>query len=440
MIDCVAHQSSTIANNAAAVSALHDVLDLIEVSLLNRIVAAPRDMVGIVCYNVLHSPPPGLQTGGTDAARTQHVPTNCAIVLPLQPITKACIQHVKNWRCSTDAHAFASKWGQCPAPPPASCFADMLWLCSRMLTGSDYKLFSSTLMLLTHDDRPLRGGSPSDEQRTFVRAQDLRALEVDLVVVPMCDRFDDAPFYRELVCTVCDFEMETWRMERPADIRENIQTRTFRRDYRRACLRYLALELGEGVRIGCGLYAMWQKAAMPKLAHMRVGSEQPEIVQKRRCHVSVEKPATPDDEDEDSCVDDDAATVERILLPGELTKYRDIGGRKLRFSIEELTRMRTILPPGIRLLGFKPLASLEEHAFVRPTRLLYPSERYAKGSTCLFRALWQSCLRRRLCALCVYVQMRKAKPRYVALVPQSGRDDTDEADGFRIVNLPMQSK
>lgn len=398
-------------------------LSIIEENLLNRIILSAKDLVGIVCYNTQHSPAPGANTGDSSSADVgQVVPPHTAILWPVQAISKAVIRNVKNMRSSADHHAFATRYGTHVA---AANLAEALWLCSRMLTGCDYKLQSASIVLFTNNERPLGDGADAaEEQRVFLRANDLRAMNVDLLVVPLVDRFDDAPFYRELISTVNGLDADTFRMVEPAEQRENLCMRSHQRSLYRACLRHFSLELGDGVRIGCGTYALTQAARIPSRVHLVNATN--EGVQTRRCYVSNE-------------LDADGEAVERVLLPGELTKYMEVGGQRVSFSLEELANMRGIMAPGMKLLGFKPLAKLPAHSFVKqPSRLLYPSERLVRGSVRLFRALWQRCLARGKFALCVFTQIRKVAPRYVALVPQT--EATDGSDGFRIVYLPMQSE
>lgn len=157
------------------------------------------------------------------------------------------------------------------------------------------------------------------------------------------------------------------------------------------------------------------------------------MVQARRCYVRSEPAA--DDDDQDELVE-----RERVLLPGELIRHQIIGGRKIAFSVEELTQVKTAMTPGMRLLGFKPMSELPARQLVKPSRLLYPSEKYLQGSTQLLRALWECCKRRQLFALCVFTPRRKMAPRYVALVPQKHNNHFNVADGFCVVYVPMQSE
>lgn len=243
--------------------AMNQLIETIELNMLNRIIQSDRDLVGVITYNVEHSPEPADDTGGTEAARQQTVPKNTAIVVPMQLISVACIDYIKTWRYSDNGEDFMEDYG-C-INQNADAFVEMLWLCSRMLTSCDYKLASASIVLLTVDNNPL-GGNREATQRAFVRARDLRTLNVDLVLAPVIadGTFDMEPFYRELICTVSDLDPETFDLMNTGDILESLTMRSYQRDYRRTCQRYFNLDLGGGLLVGCGLYGLWQWAPMPK--------------------------------------------------------------------------------------------------------------------------------------------------------------------------------
>lgn len=321
-------------------------------------------------------------------------------------------------KASSDFHDFANRYGSSSAG--ANSFCEALWLCSRMLVNADYKLQTSTIVLFTNNEQPHPEGS-AELHKTFIRAKDLNVMNVDLMLVPMVDTFDDTKFFRELICTVSDLDAESYRRVDPAEQRMNLCRRIFRRDMKRSCLRYFNWTLGDGLEIGCGLHSFSKSAMKPRMVHMLAATN--EVVESKRVYKTR---------------DDNETGTERRLLPGELRKYQSVGGRRVILTPEELATAKTIMAPGMKLLGFKPMAELPARWFVKPSRLLYPNDGQVKGSTKLFRTVWERCLAKQCFAVCVFVQIRKVEPRYVALVPQT--EEQDGSDGFRIVYLPMQSE
>uniref|UniRef100_A0A182JCI6 ATP-dependent DNA helicase 2 subunit 1 n=1 Tax=Anopheles atroparvus TaxID=41427 RepID=A0A182JCI6_ANOAO len=128
------------------------------------------------------------------------------------------------------------------------------------------------------------------------------------------------------------------------------------------------------------------------------------------------------------------------LLPGEQRRSITIGGETISFKPEEMGLMKQILPPGIRLLGFKPASKILVTNHLRGSLFLYPNEDQINGSTTLFRALHEKCLEKEQIAYCIMTLRRKCAPKLVALVPQELARDADGETfrpcGFRVEFIP----
>ncbi|KAH6936978.1 hypothetical protein HPB50_024914 [Hyalomma asiaticum] len=98
-------------------------------------------------------------------------------------------------------------------------------------------------------------------------------------------------------------------------------------------------------------------------------------------------------------------------------------------------------PKSLRLLGFKPLSYLEKQPHVRPSHFLYPDEGSVRGSTRLFAALLQSCLRHRVAPVCFWISRAAQAPKLVYLLAQEEERDTHGLQmvppGFHVVQLPF---
>ena len=46
---------------------------------------------------------------------------------------------------------------------------------------------------------------------------------------------------------------------------------------------------------------------------------------------------------------------------------------------DDARHMKEVMPPGIRLLGFKPKADLKVEHYVHPASFIYPDEKTVKG-------------------------------------------------------------
>ena len=339
--------------------------------------------MSVVFYNTQFSPPP------KDAVEQEFVtPANTAIFMPLLTVSKDTILYFKNFKESSDHFDFHNKYGS----SGTNNLSDALWLCSRMIVGCNYRLQSSTIVLITNNEQP------NDQAKATIKAKDLRSLNVQLILTPMVDEFDDSIFYKEFLCTISGDDPEDFKMTPPSVQRENLLSRTYKKDNRKTALRYFNLSLGTELEISCGIYSFTTKTVPPKTVQLMRNTN--EVVTSKRSYFLEE-------------FNEETSEYEltKRLIPGELVKYRMIGAEKIVFSQEEVAATQSLMPPGMKLLGFKPLSVLPKLAFVKSCKFLYPNEKNVTGSTKLFAALWKKCVEKEKYALCIFAQIRKVAPR-----------------------------
>lgn len=390
-----------------------EALELVEAVMKNKIITSDKDLIGMVLFNTEHSPSPPdeieLETGIV-------VPKHTAIYMPLANPSADTIRKVKNFRESEDLFDFARKYGH----SKDSNMSDVLWLCSRIFTRCGYKLEQSSIILFTSNDEPHSAGS-YQYQQSFVKARDLQQLGVNLVLVPMVPEFDGSKFYQEFLCTVADEDPEEFRFPCYQESRECLLNRIFRRDFRKKALSHVKFQLSEDVELGVNIYSLSRKTKYPAKVNLLRDSN--EVVIPKRSYQVVT-------EDESS----------QPLLPGNQRKTQNIGGEKITFTVEEVTNMKQMLPPGLRLLGFKPLSKVSPVNHLRSSLFLFPDESSINGSTTLFRALYEKCLAKQKAAFCMLTMRRKQPSKLIALVPQECSYDDDgepfRHSGFRIEFIP----
>ncbi|GIL64329.1 hypothetical protein Vafri_18305 [Volvox africanus] len=99
-----------------------------------------------------------------------------------------------------------------------------------------------------------------------------------------------------------------------------------------------------------------------------------------------------------------------------------------------------LVPPGLMLLGFKPLSCLLPYHQMQPSIFLRPDERSASGSTTAFISLWRAMLAEGRFALCRYRKAANTSPRLVALIPQDEGIDPygiqTDPPGIHMIILP----
>lgn len=405
-------------------------LECIEEDMLKNIAENPKDLAAVVFYNTQNSVAPKDVADDEEAPAS---PPHCAVFMSLKPLSKQSISYFKNFKSSNDFFDFAHTYGT----NPNGKFAEALWLCSRLFIRCNYKLSSSTIILFTNNEQPHMPDSVELHQ-TMLRATDLKENDITVWLVPMVDEFNCELFYKEFLCRVADEELDAFRPIDPNSRREMLLNRITRKNYRKKCLRHINLVLGDGLEISCDLHSFIKLTKKPSAIKMLRDTN--EVLVAKRCYVTAQVNCEHQMNAESQANADMPHTIEAThkLLPGELFKYQAIGGQEVAFSAEELTSLKTLVLPGLRLLGFKPIDTLSPRCFVKCCAFLSPSDDVIKGSIKLFRALWEKCLEKQVYALCTLTYRRKVAPRYVALVPQA--DSSDGKDGFRIVYVPMESE
>lgn len=378
-------------------------LDCIEADLLKSILINPRDLVSVVFYNTLHSPEPEIKL--TDSDTTNPVaPSNCAILIPMKPLSTELIQYFKSFKESEDFFDFTHKFGS----SEDSCFSEALWLCSRLVIQSNYKLVYSKVILFTNNELPHADGT-QEQQVAFVRAKDFTDNNISVDLVPMVDEFDMDKFYKEFLSTVMDNEPEQYHDDKPADKRYFLLNRLYRADYKKSCLRHLNFELADGVSMPCDIYSFTRNAKKPNSVKMYRATNEI-VIAKRSFYVQNANADGSRSDAMDEENDDDSGP--RKVLPGELYKCLKIGGKEVVFSPDEMIKMKTLQSPGLRLLGFKPLDTLQPRWMIKHCLFLRPNEKKATGSTTLFLALWEKCIEKEVYALCTLTVRRATTPKY----------------------------
>lgn len=166
---------------------------------------------------------------------------------------------------------------------------------------------------------------------------------------------------------------------------------------RRALFANLPLEIGPGLKISVKGYIIFKRQEPRRSCYVWLNGEVAQIAKGVTTQMA----------------DDNARTVEK----GEIKKAYKFGGEQIAFTPEEVTSLRYFGDPGIRIIGFKPLAMLPIWANLRPSTFIYPSEEEYVGSTRIFAALQQKLLNDEKIGLAWFVPRKNATPVIAAVVP-----------------------
>lgn len=226
------------------------------------------------------------------------------------------------------------------------------------------------------------------------------------------ERFDVSKFY----CDILD-EDDSAALPDPADKLEELLTQVRMKEFKKRALCSLPFKLADGLSLGVSLYSLNRPAT--KGSYVKVDSRNNEEV---KCITKY------------ICKD-----TGQELLPTDIKLYQDFGGAKVIFEKEEVAQMKSLVEPGLHLIGFKPMKYLKTYYHIKNSTFVYPDESTVIGSRTLFTALLKRCAQREVLPICVMART-SSPPRFAALVPQEEEIDEHgiqiKPPGFHMVYLP----
>ncbi len=69
------------------------------------------------------------------------------------------------------------------------------------------------------------------------------------------------------------------------------------------------------------------------------------------------------------------------MFDGQIGTYYPLGGEKVKFSKEDMNKVKNIEPPGMTLIGFKSKKLIKPYHNLRTSYFLYPDEDHVTGSS-----------------------------------------------------------
>ncbi|XP_064011207.1 X-ray repair cross-complementing protein 6 isoform X2 [Pogoniulus pusillus] len=294
---------------------------------------------------------------------------------------------------------------------------EALWACSNLFSDVRVRLSHKRIMLFTNEDDPHASDS-AKAKLARTRAGDLRdtGIILDLMHLKKPGGFDISLFYRDIINLAEDEDLGIQPKE--SEKLEHLMKKVRAKQTKKRAMVRLNLYLNKDLSLSVGVYNLIQKAYKPYPVKLYRETNEPVKTKTRTFN----------------------AKTGSLLLPSDTKRAQTYGNRQIVLEKEETEEIKQFDPPGLFLIGFKPLSMLKPHHHIKPSQFIYPEESLVSGSTTLFNALLMKCLEREVMALCRYITRRNTPPRFVALVPQE--EDVDEQKvqvappGFHVVFLP----
>lgn len=290
-----------------------------------------------------------------------------------------------------------------------------------------------TIYWFTNTSVPHDRNSPLFKE-AMEKAEEFQYIQPDFQLIQLNVDFDFHPFYKNFISQLTGKD-EDEIFEPPIELNpscneviDKIVKRLSRVDYRNRALAYISWEISDEMKFGVGVFNYTRKSSEPKPIRLDRVTKQP-IESKRAYKYGTMSDAVD--------LDRDVVLSER-LTADKTIKYIEVGGEKVKFTPLEVYESKQVMQPKIKLIGFKPLSTFN-YPHAKNAYFIYPSEKVIKGSTSVFRALWEACLQQQTYAFCLFTMRLKSYSRFVALVPQLENPKSNSFDGFRMVFLPYGS-
>ncbi|XP_021522829.1 X-ray repair cross-complementing protein 6 [Aotus nancymaae] len=296
--------------------------------------------------------------------------------------------------------------------------SEVLWVCANLFSDVQFKMSHKRIMLFTNEDNP-HGNDSAKASRARTKAGDLRdtGIFLDLMHLKKPGGFDISLFYRDIISIAEDEDLRV-HFEESSKL-EDLLRKVRAKETRKRALSRLKLKLNKDIVISVGIYNLVQKALKPPPIKLYRETNEPVKTKTRTFNTSTGG----------------------LLLPSDTKRSQIYGSRQIILEKEETEELKRFDDPGLMLMGFKPLALLKKHHYLRPSLFVYPEESLVIGSSTLFSALLIKCLEKEVAALCRYTPRRNIPPYFVALVPQDEELDDQKIQvtppGFQLVFLPF---
>ncbi|KAL2200515.1 SPOC like C-terminal domain-containing protein [Corynascus similis CBS 632.67] len=366
-----------------------------------RIIAQPKDMMGILLFGTEKSRFRD-EAGGRSGSGYPH----CYLFTDLDVPTA---EDVKSLRALVEEGEDPDEV-LVPAKEPAS-MANVLFCANQVFTTNAANFGSRRLFIITDNDSP-HGKDKAAKSSAAVRAKDLYDLGVVIELFPIShggQTFDISKFYDDIVYRDPAAEAgsaEGVKTSKSGDgislLNSLISNINSKQAPKRAYFSNLHFELAPNLTISVKGYMPLHRQQPARTCYVWLGGEQAQLAQSETIKV-------------------DAAA--RTVDKSEVEKAYKFGGEYIHFKPEEAALLKNLGGKVLRLIGFKPRSLLPMWASAKKSTFIFPSEEHYVGSTRVFSALWQKLLEADKVGIAWFVARENANPVMVAIIPSRAMDD-----------------
>lgn len=444
--DSMLRRPQTTSEKADTSSPLEAALKCAYHLMQQRIISAPKDLMGILLYGTEASKFYNEDETTRGGWSFPHCYLLTDLDIPEAEDVKALKSLIEDDGDNEDAKSLFQV-----SDEPVSMHT-MLFCANQIFQQKAANFTSRRLFIVTDNDNP-HSDDKSYRSQATVRAKDLYDLGVVIELFPISSAkhaFETKLFWDDIVyksspsdpdaimynpSSLMDIDksrLRTGNADGISLLQSLLSTISSRATPKRALFSAAHLEIAPGLRIGVKGFLLYKHQKPVRSTYIYVSGEKPEIAKGRTTRYA-----------------DDFESGSRNVEKAEIKKAYTFGGEHITFSQEELSKLRDFGGPIIRLIGFKPTTALPVWANTKNSTFIYPFEEDYIGSIRVFSALYQNMLKKQVFGLSWLIPRKNATPVLAAILPtlsaigadagtnQAAVSKTGCPQGLHLIPLPF---
>ncbi|KAI9323999.1 SPOC like C-terminal domain-containing protein [Obelidium mucronatum] len=312
---------------------------------------------------------------------------------------------------------------------------EALWTVNQIFSKSAKKNDHKRVFIMTNNSHP--HADNADLQRLAItRARDLRDTDAVLYLFGL-DRdgqaFDFDYFYKENIIISGEDpssqELDDSQVEQEEETRyfnasgglESLTQRVEQKVFKKRTTFSCTMILGDGFEFGVRGYNLVSEVKPSSYTYLVAATNEEAAIQTSYI----------------------CKTTSQQLALTDMDFYYPYGGEKAIFTKEEVAQIKYFGEPGLRLIGFKPLAVILKKPYynLKHSVFIVPDESKYVGSSSVFIQFLARVHAKQKAVICSYMPKKSTSPRVVALLPQMEEYDDKgnvlKPSGFNMIHVPF---
>ena len=420
LIDCSPSMHNLIQDSSNKVSTpISTLLKITENFLKTKIISNQNDLFGIVLFN-------------TDKINNEMNFEGVNILFKIEAPNAFNIKKIKMMAQDCDPEVnkdkYKSELNEIFKPiennPNKVCFLNnAMWIVQSLLKNYDKKSYKRRIFLFTDNDDPIP--DPQEKNICIQRAKDMSDSDITIELFPMNfdnKRFNLNNFYAQIIPANSEDDLDGGNdnilsIEQCTDRLRELTKRIRQKEVKKRTLGKCPFYLTNNTKIYMNVYSCIKKSNKGRI--FNVDAKTNKLLKIANSII---------------CKDTGSE-----LYPEQVGTYQLYGNKKIPFTKEEMSKIKFLEEPGMKLMGFKSIESIKPYYNLRESYFIYPNELYSNGSSKLIDALIKQMLNKNKCAIVKFVAREGSVIKLCALMPQAEKYDEDyfqTPPGFNMIVLP----